>query len=501
MAAHPAIDLPLLEDPWRPVHPWMGTVRRRHPDGAARHEGPCRREPLPILLRDWQAGGRLEIQSARIAQGDTLANATGTLALRSGPARRRLAARPLRGSKLSCPPSATEGRGPQSRPRRAGTQRDRSRRAGSWQRLAPQRSTMAVGLLGLLGKPVEIEGKRGVSVPVRFKDGKASFGPIPLGQVPPAFQRWRERTRPTTPSSSAGATTACLRRLSGEAGLQGRRAGAARTSSAARRSRKNSIRASATRSPPTRSRCSTRRSSPTCGSPSTACGSSSGKSPISCRSTTGAISRPAAGRTHEEVAKFSRARRGAAPRLSGAAGSGGRRAARARAGNAAERGRGHPFAAISELIKSGRIANRRRPGLDLQRDLLDLFTNSAGDWLDGWFESDPIKAAVWLRQRRRQLREPVHAGLGLCAAAPLLRRGERQEGRLGPRDRRHGGDHPGDGEGGRAEAREIRLEAPVREVLAEKGRAVGVGDRERAKRSAPARSSRTCIRGCCSTAR
>jgi len=54
---------------------------------------------------------------------------------------------------------------------------------------------------------------------------------------------------------------------------------------------------------------------------------------------------------------------------------------------------GHPFAAIAELIKSGRIANRlRRLGIDLQRELLDLFTNSAGNYLDGWFESDPIKA-------------------------------------------------------------------------------------------------------------
>src|SRR5207237_6837233 len=54
---------------------------------------------------------------------------------------------------------------------------------------------------------------------------------------------------------------------------------------------------------------------------------------------------------------------------------------------------GHPFAAIAELIKSGRIANRlRRLGIDLQRELLDLFTNSAGNHLDGWFESDPIKA-------------------------------------------------------------------------------------------------------------
>src|SRR6188472_4021279 len=54
---------------------------------------------------------------------------------------------------------------------------------------------------------------------------------------------------------------------------------------------------------------------------------------------------------------------------------------------------GHPFAAIAELLKSGRIANRlRRLGIDLQRELLDLFTNSAGNYLDGWFESDPIKA-------------------------------------------------------------------------------------------------------------
>src|SRR3954452_23130180 len=54
---------------------------------------------------------------------------------------------------------------------------------------------------------------------------------------------------------------------------------------------------------------------------------------------------------------------------------------------------GHPFAAISELIKSGRMANRlRRLGIYLQRDLLDLFTNSAGNYLDAWFESDPIKA-------------------------------------------------------------------------------------------------------------
>ena len=54
-------------------------------------------------------------------------------------------------------------------------------------RLAPQAQTIQAGLLALLGQPVEIEGKRGVAVPVRFTDGNASFGPIPLGQVPAAF--------------------------------------------------------------------------------------------------------------------------------------------------------------------------------------------------------------------------------------------------------------------------------------------------------------------------
>ena len=52
-----------------------------------------------------------------------------------------------------------------------------------------------------------------------------------------------------------------------------------------------------------------------------------------------------------------------------------------------------------------------------------------------------------LRRRGRQLRQSRQPGLGLCAAAPHLRRGERQEGRLGPRHRRHGRDHPGHGQG------------------------------------------------------
>jgi len=52
------------------------------------------------------------------------------------------------------------------------------------------------------------------------------------------------------------------------------------------------------------------------------------------------------------------------------------------------------LSALPELIKAGKLGNRmRKLSLASQRELLDLFTKSAGDYLDGWFESVPIKAA------------------------------------------------------------------------------------------------------------
>ena len=111
---------------------------------------------------------------------------------------------------------------------------------------------------------------------------------------------------------------------------------------------------------------------------------------------------------------------------------------------------GHPFAAIAELVKSGRIVNRlRHLGLDLQREAarpLHQFGRRLSRLL---VRKCADQGGLWFRRDRRQLCEPLCAGLGLRPAASLLRRGERQEGRVGPRDRRHGGDHASDGEGGR----------------------------------------------------
>ena len=65
------------------------------------------------------------------------------------------------------------------------------------------------------------------------------------------------------------------------------------------------------------------------------------------------------------------------------------------------------------------------------------------------FPSD--QGGARLRCRRRQFGKSLHAGLRLCAAASHAGRGERQERRMGPRHRRHGGYYSGHGQGrGRA---------------------------------------------------
>src|SRR5690606_9731038 len=49
--------------------------------------------------------------------------------------------------------------------------------------------------------------------------------------------------------------------------------------------------------------------------------------------------------------------------------------------------------ALPQLLKSAKLAKRLRPlGLDGQRELLDLFTLSAAEYLERWFESDAVKA-------------------------------------------------------------------------------------------------------------
>jgi phytoene dehydrogenase-like protein len=136
---------------------------------------------------------------------------------------------------------------------------------------------------------------------------------------------------------------------------------------------------------------------------------------------------------------------------------------------------GHTLAAIGELLKAGSVARKlRRLGLDRQRDLLDLFTASAGDYLDGWFESDPIKAVLGFDGIVGNYASPYTPG----SAYVLLHHcfGE-VNGKAGVWAHAIGGM----GAITQAMARsatargvEIRVDTGVREVLVEKGRAIGV---------------------------
>ena len=136
---------------------------------------------------------------------------------------------------------------------------------------------------------------------------------------------------------------------------------------------------------------------------------------------------------------------------------------------------GHPFAAIAELIKSGRIANRlRHLGLDLQRELLDLFTNSAGDYLDHWFESAPIKAAYGFDGIVGNYASPYTPGSAYVLLHHCFGEVNGKKGVWGHAIGGMGAITQAMAKAAAAHGADIRIDAAVREVIVEKGRAAGV---------------------------
>jgi phytoene dehydrogenase-like protein len=136
---------------------------------------------------------------------------------------------------------------------------------------------------------------------------------------------------------------------------------------------------------------------------------------------------------------------------------------------------GASITAIAEMFKLGRMGNRIRAlGLDLQRDLLNLFTASAGDFLDGWFESAPIKAAFGFDSIVGNYASPYTPGSAYVLLHHNFGEVNGKKGVWG---------HAIGGMGAITQAMakaatnhgvDIRLATRVRRVLVENGRAVGV---------------------------
>jgi phytoene dehydrogenase-like protein len=142
---------------------------------------------------------------------------------------------------------------------------------------------------------------------------------------------------------------------------------------------------------------------------------------------------------------------------------------------------------LPALLGAWRVAKRYR-ALDLagQRDVLDLFTKSAGDVLDRWFESGPIKAALGFDAIVGNYASPYAAGSAYVLLHHVFGEINGKRGQWG---------HARGGMGAitGAMAKEcaargvtLRTDAAVAEVVISAGRATGVllasGERVAAKR-------------------
>jgi phytoene dehydrogenase-like protein len=131
--------------------------------------------------------------------------------------------------------------------------------------------------------------------------------------------------------------------------------------------------------------------------------------------------------------------------------------------------------ALPELLRTARLGRRmQRLELPLRRELLALFVQSAGDYLDRWFESAPIKAAFGFDGIVGNYASPYTPGSAYVLLHHVFGEVNGKKGAWG---------HAIGGMGAITQAMaraavergvEIRVGSAVREVLIEKGRAAGV---------------------------
>jgi len=136
--------------------------------------------------------------------------------------------------------------------------------------------------------------------------------------------------------------------------------------------------------------------------------------------------------------------------------------------------RGDWRAALPQLLRAARAGGRIRAlDLNLQRELLRLFSTSAGDYLDDWFDSDPIKAVYGFDGIVGNYASPYTPGSAYVLLHHVF--GE-TNGKKGVWGHAIGGMGAITQAMSRAAAErgvEIRMQGAVREVIVERGRTVG----------------------------
>lgn len=131
--------------------------------------------------------------------------------------------------------------------------------------------------------------------------------------------------------------------------------------------------------------------------------------------------------------------------------------------------------ALPELLRAGRLG-RRLHTLDemLRQELLDLFTISAAEYLDRWFESEPIKAVFGFDGVVGNYASPYTPGSAYVLLHHVFGEADGVKGAWGHAIGGMGAITQAMAKAATAAGVEIRTGCGVREVIVEDGRAVGV---------------------------
>jgi phytoene dehydrogenase-like protein len=131
--------------------------------------------------------------------------------------------------------------------------------------------------------------------------------------------------------------------------------------------------------------------------------------------------------------------------------------------------------ALPELLRAARVGGRlRQLDMSMRRELLSLFATSAGDYLDGWFESDPIKAAYGFDGIVGNYASPYTPGSAYVLLHHVFGEVNGKKGAWGHAIGGMGAITQAMAKSAQARGAVIRVSTPVREVLVEGDRAVGV---------------------------
>src|ERR1700761_2482518 len=130
--------------------------------------------------------------------------------------------------------------------------------------------------------------------------------------------------------------------------------------------------------------------------------------------------------------------------------------------------------ALPELFSAARLGGRlRKLDMNMRRELLALFATSAGDYLDGWFESDPIKAVYGFDGIVGNYASPYTPGSAYVLLHHVFGEVNGKKGAWGHAIGGMGAITQAMARSAASRGVDIRLSSPVAEVVVEGGRAVG----------------------------